>query len=320
MSVSYKDESPEILYNFIAFLKIEKGFPESTIYTYFIELRLFLRYMICNKNNIELDKLQSVDIKLVNNKFIKEIDKQDVVSYLAWQTLEKNIKPRTRNRKIACLKSYFDYLIEAGYLDVNIMIRISSVKTDKNLPKYLHEENIRDLLLAINGKFWKRDTVIISLMIFTGLRVSEVISLNLDSLKNEVITIVGKGNKERQVYLTQHIMKNLIEYLEERPEVETNALFLSERKQRISKRAVQVLTSKYLNSIGLNGYSCHKLRHTAATQLLKAGTNLRVIQEVLGHASISITEIYTHVNSDDVKQAFVMLENSHKSNELFEDI
>lgn len=306
--VCYNTEVPEFLADFVAYLQVEKEYPNSSIYTYFLELRLFLRYQICKKQERELEDLKQVSIHEIDLEFMRAIQKKDVVSYLAWQSLEKNIKATTKNRKIACLKSFFRYLVEENDLEQDVMTGISSVKTQQRLPKYLNEEQIPVLLQSIQGKYWQRDRLMILLMLVTGFRVSEVVSLDLDSIQQGIVTVMGKGNKERQVFLPEMLGASLQAYLAVRPQVESKALFLSQRKKRLSKRGLQLLTTQYFQGMGLAGYSCHKLRHTAATQLLKSGTNLRVIQEVLGHGSIRVTEIYTHVNSEDVREAFLSLE------------
>lgn len=302
MPYPYKEESPPVLYEFISYLDVERGYSNMTIYNYFIELRMFFRYMKCEKEHIPLDSWETVDITSINLPFIQACTRQDIVGFLSWVTLEKGNSGSARNRKLAVLKSFYHFLMVMDYSSDKVMMQIFSTKTPKTLPKYLEEESIEALLSAINGIFWIRDTAIILLMLSAGLRVSEVASLNLASIKADSVSVLGKGNKERQVYLSQSTQESLEEYLAVRPPLEEPALFLSQRNRRLTVRSIQASTQKYLKKIGKDDYSCHHLRHTAATQLMKQEVNLREIQEILGHESIQTTSIYTHVSNEDLRQ------------------
>lgn len=320
MAACYQSESPPMLYNFLGYLTVERGYSEKTIYNYFIDLRLFFRYMICIKTGKKTEEYAEVDISGIDLMFIKDIARADITSFLTWMAFARHGNERTRNRKIASLKSFFRYLMEMEYIEQNVMSKVSVIKAEKTLPKYLDENAMSDLLLAITDDFWARDMAIIMLMMISGLRVSEVVALNRDSVGEGLVSVFGKGKKERQVYLTSQVEDAIKEYLAVRPDVSEEALFLSRTKKRLSNRGVQFMTTKYLDKIGLQGYSCHKLRHTAATQLLKSGANLRVIQDTLGHESISITEVYTHIHSDDMKNAMKKLEETQKNHHILKDV
>lgn len=302
MKENYKDQAPALVYEFLSYMLIERGYSKESVYSYFTDLRLFFRFALSKKQGLALDEMETVDISKLDLEFIEHISRRDVSGFLTWLVMEKQVKEPTRNRKISVLKSFFHFLVEQEYLEKNIMLQIKTTKIRKTLPKYLEEREIELLLSEINGTFWIRDTAIIMLMMSSGLRVSEVVGLDLKSLKRTSISVLGKGNKERQVYLSPKTMESLKDYLEIRPFVESEALFLSSRKGRLSIEAVQKMTKIYLTRIGKGDYSCHKLRHTAATQLLQSGANLREIQEILGHESISTTEIYTHVSNDDLQR------------------
>lgn len=320
MAVNYQTDAPPILYDFLGYLTVEKGYSNLTIYNYFLDIRLFFRYTTCLKTGKSIDKYEEVDIKTIDVQFIESIVRREITSFLTWMALTRHGNENTRNRKIACLKSFFSYLVEMEYIDNNVMSRVSAVKAEKTLPKYLDENAMSELLESINDIFWVRDTAIIMLMMVCGLRVSEVASLNIDSVGDGVISVYGKGKKERQVYLTSQTEEAIKEYLNFRPQVNENALFLSQTKKRLSKRGIQFMTTKYLEKADLQGYSCHKLRHTAATQLLKSGANLRVIQETLGHENISVTELYTHIESEDMKNAMKNLEEAQKSHHRLKEV
>lgn len=306
--MDYRQESPPLVYDFLRHLQVERGYSPQTIYHYFIDLRLFFRFVLCGRAEMPLAQLGCLDISDLDLDFIQSMTGEDVGAFLAWLTEERQDKERTKNRKIAVLKSFFLFLMEQEKLDKNVMATIKTAKTGKSLPMYLERGDIVALLEAVNGEQWLRDTAMILLMLSAGLRVSEVAGLDLASWRGDRIMVLGKGKKQRQVYLTPRTQEALAEYVEIRPEVEQEALFLSQRKQRISVRGIQFMASKYLTAIGRGDYSCHKLRHTAATQLLESGANLREIQEILGHESVGTTEIYTHVSNDQLKMAVRRLE------------
>lgn len=302
MSAIVRTDCPDLVYQYLGHLEVERGYAKQTIYNYFIDLRLFLRFVSCKKSSLTLDHLDSQIISHIDLVWLQHLNKQDVSSFLAWLALEKKSKERTRNRKIAVLKSFFQYLLRNDYIQENIMSHFAMSKSGKSLPKYLDEEAVDELLMAINGMFWIRDYAIIMLMLSSGLRVSEVSALNLQDIRKDSITVLGKGKKERQVYFSNKTKEALQEYLDIRPKCEEEAVFLSKRKTRLAVRSIQEMSEKYFRSIGKTGYSCHKLRHTAATLMLKSGANLREIQETLGHENISTTEIYTHIANGDLKK------------------
>lgn len=296
-------ESPEILREFLNQLQIGRAYSSLTIYNYYIDLRLFFRFLLCQKNDLPMTAIDGILVTEIDLTFIQEIRKQDAVAFLAWITTEKAAKERTRNRKIAVLKSFYQFLLIEEYVEKNIMLGIPMAKAPKSLPKYLVEEDIALLLTQVTDDHWVRDTAVILLMMSSGLRVSEVSALNLSSFSGDSLLVFGKGKKERQVYLSTKTLDAVEDYLEIRPDLDCEALFLSNRSSRFTVRGIQDMVKKYLRKIGKDGYSCHKLRHTAATQLLNSGANIREIQEILGHESISTTEIYTHVSNSELKRA-----------------
>lgn len=303
--LKYKDQVPELIYHFLGYLQVERGYSKQTIYNYFVDLRIFSYFMLekhQGKSAIEEQNLSTIDLQ-----FFKQITRQDITSYLAWLSFERNLRENSRNRKIASLKSFYKYLVDMDLLDKSIMVQVAALKTKKSLPKYLERDKVGELMVQITDQFWVRDTAIILLMMSAGLRVSEVVSLNLLDVKVDSLIVTGKGQKERQVYLSQHTSDALQDYLILRGN-EGSPLFLSNQKKRISVRTIQYMTKKYLTRIDKQDYSCHKLRHTAATQLLKNGANIREIQVILGHESISTTEIYTHVGNDDLKRVAKILD------------
>lgn len=298
----YQKELPTVGYEFLRYLTIEKGLSEKTIYEYFLDLRIFFRYMVARKKGAldGVDGIEKTDISTVTLSFVAEIQRGDISGYISWLGMEMCQKDVTRRRKIATLKSFYGYLITMGLIEHNVMNQILSPKIKKSLPKYLEAPEVETLLQAINGAFWIRDVAIILMMTSSGLRVSEIVALNLVDVYEDSVRVLGKGNKERIVYLSERTQEGLKDYLSIRGEWEETAVFLSKYGKRMGVRGVQKMTKKYLVEIEKGDLSCHKLRHTAATQMLRSGGNLREIQMVLGHENISTTEIYIHVRNSDL--------------------
>lgn len=300
--IDYQRESAPLVYEFLSYLQVERGNSPQSVYNYFLDLRMFFRYLLCRKQGYALDELHTLPWQQIHLDDVQKISRPDISSFLLWLTMEKKLNQRSVNRKIAVLKSFFQYLVLLEYINRNVMASISSGKIEKNLPKYLEETQIDALLRGVSGRFWIRDLSIILFMVSAGLRVSEVAGLQLSSLRVGAVCVRGKGKKERQVYLSQRTLDALEEYLKVRPPVAEESLFLSQQEKALSVRAMQKTVDKHFQTAGLQNLSCHTLRHTAATQLLKQGANLREIQEILGHESVSTTEIYTHVSNDALKK------------------
>ena len=289
------------------------GKSKNTIYSYFRDLKVFFDF----KNNNEL--LKKIPI---NN--LKPININIYYSYLV---SEKGNSTISINRKKYVLKLFFEYLIETEVLTKSPIPKESIIKSKSKvkakLPTYLEIDEIQKINNSImdyyKDKFAKsRDFFIINLFLHTGLRISELISLDIGDMektkKTDFLSIIGKGNKERIVPINieelakeLHDNDNLIEkYLEYRYAMDTDddALFVSHKGKRLSARYIQIALKKIISysNIGKD-ITPHKLRHTFATHFLKNGANLRLVQEVLGHSSISTTQIYTHSNKQDLMDA-----------------
>ncbi len=182
-------------------------------------------------------------------------------------------------------------------------------KINSRQPIYLTLNESKRLLTSIDGKNKERDYAIITLFLNCGLRLSELVGIDINKINGDILTVIGKGDKERTVYLNKACLNAINTYLKVRPHdgvKDKNALFISERKQRISKRTVQYLVKKYIGASDLDTekYSTHKLRHTAATLMYKYGNvDIRALQHILGHENISTTQIYTHVDDDRLRSA-----------------
>jgi len=249
------------------------------------------------------------------------------MSYLA-TTLK--LGPATRARKLAAIKGFFKYLnVKVNAIPDNPAKDIETPKINKRLPKYLSisesqkllktakEDNKNQLsrlknpdkeLTEHQKAIGIRDHAICTLFLNCGMRLSELVGINISHIKFDeaILTVIGKGNKQRTVYLNKACVKVINDYLTVRPNItgpDSDALFLSERKRRISRRMVQTAIGEYLEAAGLKGYSTHKLRHTAATLMYQNGVDVRALQEILGHENIGTTEIYTHVDNYQIRQA-----------------
>lgn len=300
--------------DFLEYLLSIKGKSEKTVREYFLDLRTFYRFLVIRfKLSKEIDNFEEIDINLVTLDIIKKIQIIDLHAFIAFVDRERNNSNRTKARKTACLRSYFKYLYSiVKIIPENPALNLETPKNSSRLPVALTLKESKNLLTAIDkndSSNEKRDYAIIMMFLNCGLRLSELISINMDSFKGDTLTIIGKGNKERTVYLNEVCLKAIKEYIEARPDGKPgheNALFLSNRKTRITQKGVQHMLDKYLKLAGLSveKYSPHKLRHTAATLMYQYGhVDIRALQEILGHENISTTQIYTHVDKEQLRDA-----------------
>lgn len=224
--------------------------------------------------------------------------------FLAYCQDSLHSSPCTRARKIVSIRQFWKYLkTKAHLIENNITEELETPKLAKRIVRCLTlEESVRLLIETSSSSV--RDNCIITVFLNCALRLSELASLNIDQVNTDVLTVIGKGNKERKIYMTPAVKQSISRWLPLRASrnVNTNALFISRNKNRLTTRAIQNLVKKHIVAAGLSpeGLSTHKLRHTAATLMYKYGhVDIRSLQQLLGHESIATTEIYTHV--DDVQ-------------------
>jgi integrase/recombinase XerD len=308
-------EIPSRLSEFLNYLNIIKGKSKNTIDGYQIDLILFFRFLKLHKGlcckDINFDEITVYEI---DDNFIKSVKLNDIYAFLAFAEKQRNNSTYARARKVASIKSFFKYLNNrTKILDENPASDLESPKINKRNPVYLTLDESKNLLSSMDQsqKHYKRDSCIITLFLNCGLRLSELCSINISSFKEDTLTIIGKGNKERTVYLNKACLNAISDYILERNTMEIlnehkDALFISERKSRINKRTVEKIVKKYIEQAGLDRdkYTPHKLRHTAATLMYKHGNvDIRSLQKILGHENISTTQIYTHVDDEKLRQA-----------------
>ncbi|HPP31100.1 MAG TPA: tyrosine recombinase XerC [Soehngenia sp.] len=307
-------QNPIILDDFLDYMETIKGTSPNTAKEYYYDLKTFFKFMKIRyalvKENVEFE---DIDISDVDIDFIRKINIQDLYAFMSFLDKKKDNVNSTRSRKVASLRSFFKYLTDkVNLLEKNPAAQLEFPKIESRHPTYLTLDQALNLLEIVsqnsNEYFRKRDYCIITLFLNCGLRLSELASIDVDSFNGkDTLTVIGKGNKERTVFLNESCIISIKDYLQVRPVVTNEkALFLSKRKQRISNRAIQHMIDKYLEKTGLDPaiYSTHKLRHTAATLMYKYGNvDIRALQEILGHESVSTTQIYTHIDDERLRKA-----------------
>ena len=310
-----------ILRDFLTYISTIQGKSAKTAHEYYLDLRLFLRVLKHNKGlvprGLPIDRIAIDDVDI---DFLKTVTLSDAYDYLEYMSGERptqqnspdtefGLSVNSRARKVSAIRAFFRYLTDKKHmLETNPMASLESPTIRKTLPVYLTADDSVKLLEAVQGEYAERDYCILTLFLNCGLRISELVGLNLQDDHGDSLRILGKGSKERVVYLNNACREALDRYLAVRSEIappRTTAMFLSNRRTRISCDSVQVMVKKNLTRAGLDAsqYSTHKLRHTAATLMLQNGVDVRTLQEVLGHEHLNTTQIYTHVDNDQLRTA-----------------
>ena len=314
-------DCPQVLRDFLIYHETIKGQSPRTIDEYYLDLRMFLRFMKLMRNEMPLHtRLDEIGIKDIDLQFIGSINTSDIFDFLSYLAKDRTnnpdspapdygISPSSRARKLSAIKSFYKYLtIRTKQLTENPVADLEYPKLRKSLPKYLTLEQSSRLLQAVSGQNQARDYAILMLFLNCGIRRSELVGLNISDVYEDRIRVVGKGNKERIVYFGASCRKAIDAYLSERAKVilsDNRALFGSRNGNRISVDAVHALVKKAFLKAGLDAtqFSAHKLRHTAATMMLSGGVDVKTVQEVLGHENLNTTQIYTHIENTELKIA-----------------
>jgi site-specific recombinase XerD len=320
--MSLRIDAPPVIKDFLIYHETIKNHSPKTVQEYYLDLRNFFRFMKKQRglapDNAEID---SIDIGDVDLKLVSSVTLSDVYEYLYYMSHDRVVSHNSRNvevgasgttmaRKVATLRSYYKYLTKTNKLEENPLRDLDTPKTRKSLPRYLTLDEAKTLLSSVEGKNKERDYCILMLFLNCGIRISELVGLNLTDIRQDSLRILGKGNKERVVFLNDACAKAINDYLKIRAAspADTNALFITSRRSRISTAAVHSLVKKHLTEAGLDSsrYSAHKLRHTAATLMLHGGVDVRTLQELLGHENLNTTQIYTHVENESLRNAAML--------------
>jgi integrase/recombinase XerC len=279
---------------FLEHLRAEKNYSKHTLTSYTHDLREFYKFMIKEK--------------------MSELDKNHLRSYLA-QMNAQGLSKRTVARRMAAMRTFFRFLVREGYVPKNPMQALKSPKQDKKLPMVLEEGEVDRLLEAPEDDLTgRRDKAILETLYSTGMRVSELVGLKLDRVDfiGGVCRVLGKGAKERMCPIGDKALRSIRRYLESREKEgfpPSGPVFLNHSQNKkgsgLTARSVERLLDRYIESTSRRQHiSPHTLRHSFATHLLNRGADLKSVQELLGHENLSTTQIYTHVSTQRLKEAY----------------
>ncbi|MGG0655861.1 tyrosine recombinase XerC [Rummeliibacillus pycnus] len=304
-------QKPKILRDFLIYLTAIKGKSKRTRDEYDYDLSLFIKFITVVQHDLDINHLEEVDIQNITSDFFKEISLEDMYLFLEYCEERRNNSAFTRARKVATLKSFFKYLKSKRHIiEENPAEDLETPKVSKRQPIYLSFDEAKTFMTGIQSKtHYDRDYCMMTFFLNLGIRVSELCNLNLDSIQERFMTVRGKGDKERTVYLNDACISTLNVYLDnERPLIKnpTNnqALFLSQKGTRLTRQRVAKIVKEINYSSGLEKkkLSPHKLRHTSATMMYKSGADIRSLQQILGHSNVSTTQIYTHVENKEIQK------------------
>ena len=276
--------------SFIEYLIIEKKYSKNTVISYERDLKKFC--------------------EILKDKNIKKITRQDIQKYIS--EMNKTQSPRSISRNISTLKSFYKYLKLNKVVNINPMDQINNPKMKKTLPKVLSEEEVNKILeIKLKTNFDYRNKAMLELMYSSGLRVSELINLNVNDidLENDTVKIFGKGSKERIVPIGETAKQVVKEYLPQRDllikkyNLQTKKFLILENGRMITRQDVYTFIHAQGKLINKN-ISPHTLRHSFATHLLENGADLRIVQELLGHSDVSTTQLYTHISKKRLKEVY----------------
>lgn len=310
MDYMFFEGVPTYVRDYLYYIKNVRSLSKRTVNAYYTDLLTFFKFIASYKQLTEKENFHEIDGSIVSIEILKQITLSDLYLFLNFVTDEHHNTARTRARKISSLRGFYKYMDKQAILNENPTKYLETPKTHVSLPVYLSFDECVKLLNSIDGPNKERDLCIITLFLHCGLRLSELEGLNLNDITDNRMKVLGKGNKERELFLNESCIAALSNYKKVRTKAipktgHENALFLSRHGTRISNRMIQTLVKKFIQKAGLDTekYSTHKLRHTAATLMFQSGADIRVLQDVLGHVNLGTTQIYTHVKNEQVEEA-----------------
>lgn len=306
-------QSFPILEEYLAYMEAILGRSPLTIKEYRYDLQLFFRFLRLQRGEVRRGTpLEEIELDMINQNYLRQIQLTDFYAFLSWLTRERDASAANRSRKVSALRSFFKWLCnKRNYIETDPSSELESPKLPKRQPKYLTLEDSRKLLKRVDPEedaFASRNYCILTLFLNCGLRLAELCSINTDDITGNTLRVVGKGGKERTIYLNQACLAAIEAYLPDRPKhpKDKKALFISRQGNRLARTSVQRMIREYLKKSGIDPkkYSTHKLRHTAATLMYQYGqVDIRMLQQILGHESVATTEIYTHVDRAQLHEA-----------------
>ena len=313
MTLDQITDAPDILMEFLEYHSTIRGHSDRTVAAYYTDLKILFRFLKRRRRLVDPSvPFNEIDISDVDIDFIEAIKIEELYRYQSFSVdSSEALSAASRCRRTSSVKSFFNYLTQKRHLlEKNICQELDMPKKKAALPKYLEESECERLLNACSGPFMYRDYAILMLFMSCGLRISELVGLNLTDIYEDHVRVLGKGNKERIVYFAEGCREALDDYLAVRDDGKINekdkkALFISQKHCRFGARGIQEMLDRKLLEAGLDTerFSPHKLRHTAATLMLKNGVDTRSLQEVLGHSNLSTTQIYTHIDNTALHEA-----------------
>lgn len=313
MNLDQINDVPDILMEFLEYHSTVRGHSDRTVMAYYMDLKILFRFLKRRRHLVESSvPFNEIDITDVDLDFIEKTRIEELYRYQSFSPeSSQSLSAASRCRRTSSVKSFFNYLTTKRHLlDHNVTLELDMPKRQASLPRYLEESDCEKLLNVCGGPYGLRDYCILMLFMSCGLRVSELVSLNVTDIYDDHLRVLGKGNKERVVFFGDGCREAIDDYLmvrnvERVPEKDQNAMFISQKNCRFGVRGVQQMVEKKLKLAGLDAtrYSPHKLRHTAATLMLKNGVDTRALQEVLGHSNLNTTQIYTHLDNAALHEA-----------------
>ncbi len=311
-----------IVDQFITVIQAEKGYSAHTARAYRTDISLFIRFFLCDFNSgiqgaflvdtedLPLDMSQAQITDYLNGLFlshVSQVTREAVSRFLALQVQEKKSK-KTLARRLSSLKNFFQYLVRSGYMDASPADMIPFPRLEKKIPRVLSVDDVFRLLDSIPRTTWqeKRNLAIFETFYSTGMRISEIHGLDMEHIdfSGGLIRVLGKGKKERLAPVGKKALDAIKEYRESLPENPV-PVFVNQKHGRLSVRSIARTLDKIVVNCGIDHHvSPHTLRHCFATHMLDSGADLRGIQEVLGHSSLSTTQVYTHVSMDHLTRVY----------------
>ncbi len=284
--------------SFLNYLRLEKRYSPHTLEAYERDLKQFFTYL--EKQDVDPDKPDAIQAKFIKNWMVS--------------LMEEGQSTRTLNRKISCLKTYFRFLLKKGAIHKNPMLKIVTPKMKKRLPTFIPAEGMQKLFTELEENEGYRgilEWIILELLYTTGMRRSELVGLKNEDidLQGDIIRVMGKGGRERLIPISRQLRQTLLYYIKVKESLfkgtVSTAFLLTEKGEPIYVKLVYRIVNKYLTRITTNEQrSPHVLRHTFATHLLNNGAELNAIKELLGHASLAATQVYTHNSIEKLKQVY----------------